>query len=232
MKPYTILWENQSLIAVCKAANVSSVADEKDSADLCTQLCAYTGNTVYPVHRLDRMTGGVIVYAKTTAAAAALSAQMKAHTTQKTYLAVVEGVPVLSCATLRHFLFFDRHKGKSYPVRIQQTGSPMRRSVKEAILDYTLCASIATPQGTRSLLRVLLKTGRTHQIRCQLAAVGCPLCGDGKYGAHDKECRCALWAFSLSFTDPESGTCLTLTAPPPDQCPWKLFSDSIQNLSP
>ena len=129
MKPYTILWENQSLIAVCKAANVSSVADEKDSADLCTQLCAYTGNTVYPVHRLDRMTGGVIVYAKTTAAAAALSAQMKAHTTQKTYLAVVEGAPALSCATLRHFLFFDRHKGKSYPVRIQQTGSPMRRSV-------------------------------------------------------------------------------------------------------
>ena len=100
MKPYTILWENQSLIAVCKAANVSSVADEKDSADLCTQLCAYTGNTVYPVHRLDRMTGGVIVYAKTTAAAAALSAQMKAHTTQKTYLAVVEGVrfPAQRCA--------------------------------------------------------------------------------------------------------------------------------------
>lgn len=115
MKPYTILWENQSLIAVCKAANVSSVADEKDSADLCTQLCAYTGNTVYPVHRLDRMTGGVIVYAKTTAAAAALSAQMKAHTTQKTCLAVVEGVPALSCATLRHFLFFRPSQGKKLP---------------------------------------------------------------------------------------------------------------------
>ena len=125
---------------------------------------------IYPVHRLDQAVGGVMVYARTKQAAAALSRAIQEGRMEKEYLAVLTKPMAEPHGTLRDLLYHDRVKNKTYVVKRKRNG------VKEAVLDYETLASGA--EGT--LIRVHLHTGRTHQIRVQFAARGCPLAGDGK----------------------------------------------------
>ena len=118
------------------------------------------GGDIYCVHRLDRAVGGVMVYARTAAAAAALSRQIAACQFHKEYLAVVQGCPAEDSAVLRDLLFWDRTKNKSFVVKRQRGG------VKDAELEYALLEAL--PE--LSLLRVILHTGRTHQIRVQFSS--------------------------------------------------------------
>ncbi len=158
---------------------------------------------IFPVHRLDRETEGVMVFARTKAAAAALSESIQRGEFRKIYLAYVHGVPEKESDTLEDYLYFDRRLCKSFIAARQ------RRGVKKASLDYKL---LSEHDGI-SLLEIHLHTGRTHQIRVQLASRGLPLVGDRRYGAPRSELRSvALLARTLSFPHPKTKEKLTFSA--------------------
>lgn len=196
-------------IAVClKPAGADSEADVP--ARLSGQLGV---PAVYCVHRLDRAVGGVMVCALTRESAAALSREMADGRFRKEYLAVVHGRPEPGADTLRDLLYHDRGRNKSFVVTRARAG------VKEAILDYRV---LAEAEGL-SLLSVRLQTGRTHQIRVQLAARRHPLVGDGKYGSPRRDCAVAPFSHTLGFCHPQTGEALDYSAPPPPGFPWTLF---------
>ena len=188
--------------------------------DLLARALGRAPSGIYPVHRLDRGTGGLMVYALSRPAAARLSAAVAERRLEKTYLAVCEGVPEES-GEWRDYLFYDRSRQKSYVVRRPRGG------VKEAVLRFR---RIASADGL-SLLRIGLETGRTHQIRVQCASRGFPLAGDRKYGGKRTGIPCALWSARLSFPDPDSGENRCFTLEPPDEYPWSLFRDQLRVLS-
>ena len=201
-----ILYEDPSVIVCIKPRGVSSQADKNGGESMVTILSEHTGGEIFPVHRLDKETGGVMVYAKTKKAAAALSRDIAEHKFHKEYLALVHGVPEKSEDTLFDLLFHDRAKNKSYAVKRERSG------VKKAELEYKLLETKEIKGEKYSLLRVVLHTGRTHQIRVQFASRKMPLSGDRKYGAQDGEKNLGLWAAKLKFTHPETGETLEFTA--------------------
>ncbi len=192
----SILFEDQHIIVVEKptALVCESTAKGDGLADL---LAEHTGGYIGTVHRLDRGVGGVMVYAKTPAAAAKLSAAVQAKELKKEYLAVVHGVPQPESGEMRDLLFHDRRQNKTFVVRRQRAG------VKEALLEYDTVEALTTARGEEcTLVHVLLHTGRTHQIRVQFASRGLTLLGDGKYGARGDNRPIALFAKRLTFLHP------------------------------
>ena len=161
---------------------------------------------IYPVHRLDQAVGGVMVYARTAEAAAALSRQIQHSAWEKTYLAVVEGTPEAPEGELVDLLYHDQRRNKTYVVTRE------RRGVKEARLLYRI---LATEQG-RSLVAIRLLTGRTHQLRVHCAHAGCPILGDGQYGNSQAMAfgfsGQQLLAKALSLPHPLTGAAVTLTS--------------------
>ena len=203
---------SDTALAVCiKPAGVLSEASGMPAL-LTTQL----GGEFFCVHRLDRDVGGVMVYARTAGAAAALTAAVAARRVEKTYLAVCCGRPEQSSGTLRDLLYHDRARNKTYVVQRQ------RRGVKEAVLDYTVLAAAETEQGPLTLLRIALGTGRSHQIRVQFASRRLPLTGDAKYGSPVRSGGIALWSEALRFAHPETGEALAFEAKPQGGV-WALF---------
>lgn len=207
-----ILYQDADIAVCVKPVGVPSQGTDENA--LPTRLCAQLGGEVYPVHRLDQITGGVMLFARTKQAAARLSAQLQTDAFEKEYLAVLDGTWENDAGELQDLLFFDRRKGKSFPVARRRGG------VKDASLSYQV---LAREQG-QTLVRVRLHTGRTHQIRVQFASRGFPLVGDGKYGSRNSRCTCALWACALRFCHPVTGETLRFSAQPPEDYPWRLFS--------
>ena len=207
-----ILYQDRALVLCEKPAGLLS--EEGGMPELLRE--AVCTQEIYCVHRLDRETGGLMVYAKTKQAAAVLSRTIAEGGLQKEYLAVAEGETPES-GTLRDLLYRDAAKNKSYVVK------RMRRGVREAELRYE---RLAFREGL-SLLRVRLKTGRSHQIRVQFASRGFPLVGDKKYGSTVRDAGLALWSTKLSLPHPGSGETLCRELPPPESWPWTLFSDLI-----
>ncbi len=186
-------------LVCCKPAGVES---EKQLPRL---LCEQTGlEMLYPVHRLDKETAGVMVFAKTKSAAAHFSGEILENRFHKTYLAVVKGTPKEKEGTLTDLLFRDKQKNKSYPVK------RMRKGVKEAVLSYKVLEEITVEGIPHSLVEIQLQTGRTHQIRVQFASRKHPLLGDKKYGGHPYSHLCLL-AKQLTFVTPKGET-VTFTA--------------------
>lgn len=169
------------------------------------------GGTIYPVHRLDREAGGVMVFARTKKAAAALSAAIQNHELEKEYVCIIRGVPAEECGTYRDLLLHDKQRNKTFVV------NRIRGGVKEAILQYR----ILSQHENHSLVRVALQTGRTHQIRVQFASRKMPLLGDGKYGGGSGEL--ALWSCHLAFPHPVSGEKLAFDRMPKDGV-WTEFA--------
>lgn len=191
----TILYEDADLLVCVKPRGVLSAADASGRRSMPELL---SPRAVFPVHRLDREAAGLIVFAKTKACAAFLSNAMEADF-EKEYLALCEGQPEAE-GTLSDLLYHDRVKNKTYVVRRRRNG------VREARLSYRVLRG-----GARSLLRVRLFTGRTHQIRVQFASRGYPLVGDRKYGARTGG-ELQLYSWRLSFPHPD-GRRLTFTLP-------------------
>ena len=158
------------------------------------------GGEIYPIHRLDKNVGGVMVYAKTKSAAAALSKAVQEGTMVKEYVAMVHGTPPEQ-GDWTDLLFKDSTKNKVFVVKKE------RRGVKKARLEYKRLT-----EGETSLVRVRLHTGRSHQIRVQFASRGFPLVGDGKYGAKDH--ASAPMLFSCQLTFPFRGKTMIFSAKP------------------
>lgn len=217
----TVLFENRDLIVCLKPAGVLSEAPQHGEPSMLSLLQVYFDDSEaacapFPVHRLDMGTGGVMVYAKNKKTAAALSAAIAAHETEKRYFAVVHGIPPEKTGVFCDLLFRQQSTGKAFVV------SRMRQGVREAQLSYRLLETVGCGEDTLSLVLIRLKTGRFHQIRVQFSSRGMPLAGDGKYGARDRLKHPALWACGLSFD--YRGKRLRFSEPPPEELPWTLFS--------
>ena len=205
-----IIFEDPCIAVCLKPAGLLSQAGEGESMlSLLDRHFAENGEKAkaYPVHRLDRETGGLMVYAKDSYSAAALSAEVQSHGLKKRYYAVTNGVPAEASGTLTDLLFRDKQKNKTFVVK------RMRKGVREAALDYRV---------GKALIEVSLLTGRTHQIRVQFASRRLPLVGDGRYGGGSG--RLALFACGLEFTHPISGERMSFSAlPPTEEYPWNEF---------
>ena len=171
------------------------------------------GGEAFCVHRLDRDVGGVMLCARTRQAAAVLSREIADGLLEKEYLAVCAGRPSPESGELRDLLFHDAGKNKTFVVK------RMRRGVKEAALRYAVLAS----DESKSLVRVRLLTGRSHQIRVQFASRGMPLLGDRKYGGAPLPGGPALWSAALAFPHPDTGETMRFSVPAPMAAPWTDF---------
>lgn len=211
-----ILYEDNHLLVVTKPPGILSQADRFGAPDLLSLLKAdlkqrhRKPGAVFLglVHRLDRPVGGVMVFARTSKAASRLSEQIRNRAFQKIYLARVNGCPVPADSTLEHYLVKDR---QTLRVRVVEPDVP---DAKRALLTYHVEAT----RGGVSRVRIDLHTGRPHQIRVQLAAIGCPLIGDSKYGpagGAQAEGPIALWANEIRFQHPTTREPLSFQAPPP-----------------
>ena len=178
-------------------AIIQKLPGEECEHELPTLIANALGGEAYCVHRLDRAVGGVMVYARTKAAAASLSEQMQSGAFEKEYLAVVAGKPEQNEGELRDFLFKDSLKNRAFVVKTKRSG------VKEARLSYRVLAGGVYDGREISLVRVKLHTGRFHQIRCQFSSRKMPLLGDGKYGSREK-CPIALLSCHISFEHPKT----------------------------
>ena len=163
---------------------------------------------LFTVHRLDRTTAGLMVYARTSQAAAELSRQIRDGELMKFYHAAVSGTPAEPAGEMWDFLYFDRRKGKSF------TQDKKRNGTKEAVLRYETTEVKECRYGKVSLVRIILITGRTHQIRVQLGSRGMPLLGDGKYGSRVTYKGCALFSAELRFAHPATGEQMEFFAEP------------------
>ncbi len=194
-----IIFEDDYIIVAEKPYGLISQADSNGGDSLLKRLCLHTGNEVYPVHRLDKTTKGIMVYAKNRFSAASLSKQITEGNFSKIYNAAVHGKILPQDGKMEDFLFYDRKKGKSFIVKKERAG------VKRAILGYKVLSYADLNGSDISNLEITLETGRTHQIRVQFASRGYPLLGDRRYGAKDGEKEIHLIARCLSFSHPKTG---------------------------
>ena len=217
-KELNVLYEDESVIAVEKPQGVLSEDAGVDSLPALLR-GRLGGAEVYPVHRLDKPTGGAILYAKTRESAAALSVAVAERSVGKIYLAVVCGRPAEPSGRLTDHLYHDKRQNKVFVVRAGRKGA------KEAILDYETIGTVKYQERELSLLRVTLLTGRTHQIRAQLASRRLPVFGDRRYGSRESlpSGAIALWSNELSFPL-LSGEGRIVVSEPPNALPWGLFS--------
>ena len=216
-------------IAVCeKPSAILTLPSEKSEKSLIDYLSDYyIGNgknvTLYPVHRLDRGTGGLVVFAKNKKAAAELSEIFAEHRNIKEYLAILDGRPKEARAELCCILYADKKANKAFVV------SKERKGAKEARLAYEILKTVESEKGDISLARIELKTGRMHQIRAQMSHMGTPLLGDGKYGSHNNSCSFALHAFHLKFSLKRKEYEF-FSYPDAGVYPYVLFSEEIEEL--
>ncbi len=172
------------------------------------------------VHRLDRPTSGAVVFAKTSKALTRLNEQFREKDTQKIYWAVVEKAPESNSGHLENFLLKNEKQNKAYVHQKEVSGS------KKAILDYR----VVSQSDKYTLVEVTLHTGRHHQIRAQMAHIGCIIKGDLKYGAKrsNSDGSIHLHARYLSFIHPTTKETIQITAPVPEDSLWKWFEKEVK----
>ena len=224
-----VLYEDNHLLIVDKPVNMPVQADNSGDLDLLTAAKKYIkekyqkpGNVYLGlVHRLDRPVGGAIVFARTSKAASRLADQLRRHQIKRQYLAVVHGQVTPTSTTLTDYLYKNRTKNQSYVV------SSDHPQAKLAKLSY----HVLQQTTDYALLQVELATGRSHQIRVQLAHHGYPLYGDQKYGANVNEVgqQIALWAHQISLIHPTTKEKISVTSQPPiNAAPWLQFAEMIE----
>lgn len=219
-----ILHEDNHIIVVVKPQNIPSQGDSSGDKDMLTMVKEYLkesynkpGNVYCGlVHRLDRPTGGVMVFAKTSKAAERLSEAIRTGAFEKRYYAVTVGIPKEATDTLRDYLV------KNTQENMVKVCNKTAEGAKYAELSYNTL--VTAPRV--ALLEVKLATGRSHQIRVQLANIGTPIFGDVRYGGDTlaKGHHLALWAYELKFVHPVTKVIMSFRAcPPVDAVPWSSF---------
>ena len=219
----TVVYEVNHIIVVNKTASEIVQADKTGDTPLSETVKQYLkekyqkpGNVFLGVtHRLDRPVSGLVIFAKTSKALTRLNEMFRAGEVKKTYWAVVKNAPKESEGELVHFLVRNEKQNKSYAYDKEVPNS------KKAVLDYRLIGR----SENYYLLEVDLKTGRHHQIRCQLAKMGCPIKGDLKYGSprSNPDGSICLHARRVRFVHPVSKELIELKAPLPEGNLWKGF---------
>ncbi|MDR1092312.1 MAG: RNA pseudouridine synthase [Prevotella sp.] len=223
----TVLYEDNHIIIVNKTVSEIVQGDKTGDKPLSETVKEYLkekynkpGNVFCGVtHRLDRPTSGIVVFAKTGKALARLNDMFKNKEISKTYWAVVKEVPKLAEGTLRHYLVRNEKQNKSYAYDAEKPNS------KPAVLHYKLIAR----SDKYNMLEIDLETGRHHQIRCQLAKIGCPVKGDLKYGADrsNPDGGISLHARKISFAHPVSKVQIDVTAPVPGDNLWRALEENV-----
>jgi 23S rRNA pseudouridine1911/1915/1917 synthase len=218
-----VLYEDNHLIIVNKAPSEIVQGDKTGDKPLSEMVKEYLkekynkpGNVYCGVtHRLDRPTSGVVVFTKTSKALPRMNEMFKNGEVFKTYWAIVKKAPPKEEDTLIHYLIKNEKTNKSTAYEIEKPRT------KKAVLHYKIIAH----SDNYFLLEVKLDTGRHHQIRCQLAKIGCPIKGDLKYGAErsNPDGSISLHARSISFIHPVSKLQIDVTAPVPSNNLWKVF---------
>jgi 23S rRNA pseudouridine1911/1915/1917 synthase len=233
----TVLYEDNHIIAVSKTCHEIVQGDKTGDIPLSDLVKAYIkdkynkpGEVFLGVtHRLDRPTTGVVLFARTSKALTRLNQMFQSHEKiQKTYWAIVETASVNKLANqtdqvrLENYLWRNEKQNKSFVVK------PGTKDAKRAVLTYRILA-----HGDRyTLLEINLETGRHHQIRCQLAAIGCPIKGDLKYGAKrsNPDGGISLHARKIEFIHPVSKLPISITAPVPNDNLWHSLSPLTSHL--
>ncbi len=224
-----VLYEDNHIIAISKTCHEIVQGDKTGDTPLSETVKAYIkekyqkpGEVFLGVtHRLDRPTTGVVLFARTSKALTRLNAMFQSHEQiRKTYWAIVPSNSQLPIANrLENYLLRNEKQNKSFVVK------PGTKDAKRAVLSYEIIA-----QSERyMLLEVNLETGRHHQIRCQLAAIGCPIKGDLKYGAKrsNPDGGISLHARKVEFIHPVSKQPICITAPVPDDALWQTLTKTL-----
>ena len=218
-----VVYEDNHIIIVNKTASEIVQGDKTGDKPLSETVKEYLkakynkpGNVFIGVtHRLDRPVSGLVVFAKTGKALARLNEMFRTGKVKKTYWAIVKNLPPAEEDTLTHYLVRNEKQNKSYAYDTEKPGS------KQAVLHYRLLSR----SDRYCLLEVDLKTGRHHQIRCQLAKIGCPIKGDLKYGfpRSNPDGSISLHARCVSFEHPVSHQLIEVEAPVPEDNLWKAL---------
>ena len=217
-----VLYEDNHIIAVSKTCHEIVQGDKTGDTPLSETVKAYIkekyqkpGDVFLGVtHRLDRPTTGVVLFARTSKALSRLNEMFKSHEKiKKTYWAIVQSPPPTPQGRLENYLWRNEKQNKSFVVK------PDSKDAKHAVLSYKTIA-----QSERyTLLEINLETGRHHQIRCQLSAIGSPIKGDLKYGAKrsNPDGGISLHARKIEFIHPVSKVSISIIAPVPDDTLWR-----------
>ncbi|MCQ2074627.1 MAG: RluA family pseudouridine synthase [Bacteroidaceae bacterium] len=227
-----VLYDDNHIIIVSKNSSEIVQGDKTGDKPLSETVAAWIkekycepGNVFVGVtHRLDRPVSGVVVFAKTGKALSRLNDMFRDGNVSKRYLAIVKNLPPKPEGELTHWLVRNEKQNRSYAYDSEKPGS------KKAVLKYRLLGSSVNYH----LLEVELLTGRHHQIRCQLAKMGCPIKGDLKYGAErsNPDASISLHAYCVSFEHPVSHKRITVYAPIPGDSLWQSFRDVIPQETP
>lgn len=209
-----IIYKDRQVIAFNKPGGLPVQPDRSESGNLLSMAAAYAHHDLYLIHRLDRPVSGVVLLGQKPSAQTALTEQFKAGTVEKIYLALVAERPERDEATLVHYL----RPGKGNKTHVEEAATA---GAQEARLEYVYRGA----SDNYHLLEVRPLTGRKHQIRAQLAHIGCPIYGDVKYGfrraAPDR--TIGLHAYSITYDHPGSGKRTEHLAPPPAGALWDSF---------
>lgn len=208
-----ILLSNHHFIAYNKPAGMAVQSMEHKEESLEARLQQYCKIHIHLIHRIDQPCSGVVLFAKKKTTATALYAQMNAHTIDRHYLAIVTNKPEKESDSLKHHLFAHKKSNKSFIV------DENHKEGKPASLEYRWMGELS--HGLH-LLQVKLDTGRHHQIRAQLGAIGCPISGDVKYGAkqNHEDRSIGLHAWKMDFKHPIDKKMINLIAPLPGNEMW------------
>jgi 23S rRNA pseudouridine1911/1915/1917 synthase len=227
-----VVYEDNHIIIVNKSASEIVQGDKTGDISLIDKLKSYIKEKyakpgqvfLGTVHRLDRPVSGLVIFAKTSKALSRLNELFKNGEIKKTYWAIVKNCPKESSGELVHWLLKNEKQNKSYAYDHEVHGS------KKAILDYHIIGR----SERYYLLEVNLHTGRHHQIRCQLAKIGCPIKGDLKYGAQrsNPDGSISLHARRIQFIHPISKKTIDITAPVPEDKFWKDLESSTNYNHP
>ena len=207
-----LVYQDDDVLVCVKPAGALSTDEPGGVPELARQALGDPKADVRTVHRLDAVVSGLMVLARNAASASELSRQIREQTFGKEYLAVVHGKPEEDAGTYTDLLLRDKRERKTYVVTEGAKG------VQEAILDYRILGTT----GALTRVAIQLRTGRTHQIRCQFSSRGLPLVGDRKYSLNEDGCNIALWSHAIVFDHPRTGKRMEFRLPPPEVYPWDV----------